>query len=190
MRQLSHRSSDPSRIGDSSATTPARETDPLLESSAQSYLHQSGSIRVRRSSRSPSLQSNQHFGSNQRQREQMNSPLNAEPTNDELQNAYEIAPEPSRSGSVSMGDASSKGSSTRYVSGSRSIHSLRSQKNSGDNNNDDHPPLLEIPEQIYGVRKAALQVLKPLTKTWVSRYSIVISFQTFQPLIFFTYFSN
>ena len=30
------------------------------------------------------------------------------------------------------------------------------------------PPLLEIPEEIYAIRKAALQVLKPLTKTWVS----------------------
>ena len=29
------------------------------------------------------------------------------------------------------------------------------------------PPLLEIPEEIYAVRKAALQVYKPLTKTWV-----------------------
>lgn len=29
------------------------------------------------------------------------------------------------------------------------------------------PPLLEIPEEIYAVRKAALQVMKPLTKTWV-----------------------
>jgi hypothetical protein len=28
-------------------------------------------------------------------------------------------------------------------------------------------PLLEIPEEIYAVRKAALQVLKPLNKTWV-----------------------
>jgi hypothetical protein len=26
---------------------------------------------------------------------------------------------------------------------------------------------LEIPEEIYAVRKAALQVLKPLNKTWV-----------------------
>ena len=32
----------------------------------------------------------------------------------------------------------------------------------------DQPPLLEIPEEIYAVRKAALKVLKPLTKTWVS----------------------
>lgn len=29
------------------------------------------------------------------------------------------------------------------------------------------PPLLEIPEEIYAVRKAALKVLKPLTKTWI-----------------------
>jgi hypothetical protein len=29
---------------------------------------------------------------------------------------------------------------------------------------------LEIPEEIYAVRKAALQVLKPLNKTWV-RYA-------------------
>lgn len=33
----------------------------------------------------------------------------------------------------------------------------------------EQPPLLEIPEEIYAVRKAALQVLKPLNKTWVSR---------------------
>ena len=40
------------------------------------------------------------------------------------------------------------------------------------------PPLLEIPEEIYAVRKDALQVLKPLTKTWVSG-SVVESFSTF-----------
>lgn len=37
------------------------------------------------------------------------------------------------------------------------------------------PPLLEIPEEIYAVRKAALKVLKPLTKTWVSQSEQVIS---------------
>ncbi|KAG7369224.1 hypothetical protein IV203_031967 [Nitzschia inconspicua] len=31
----------------------------------------------------------------------------------------------------------------------------------------EHPPLIEIPEEIYAVRKAALQVLKPLTRTWL-----------------------
>ena len=30
-----------------------------------------------------------------------------------------------------------------------------------------HPPLLEIPEEVYAVRKSALQVLKPLTRSWV-----------------------
>jgi hypothetical protein len=35
-----------------------------------------------------------------------------------------------------------------------------------------HPPLLEIPEEVYAVRKAALQVLKPLTSSWVSVISL------------------
>lgn len=34
-------------------------------------------------------------------------------------------------------------------------------------NGDQRPPLLEIPEEIYAIRKSALQVLKPLTRTWV-----------------------
>lgn len=34
------------------------------------------------------------------------------------------------------------------------------------------PPLLEIPEEIYAVRKAALQVLKPLNKTWVRSVAV------------------
>jgi hypothetical protein len=33
--------------------------------------------------------------------------------------------------------------------------------------NDGEPPLLEIPEEIYSVRKAALQVMKPLIGSWV-----------------------
>jgi hypothetical protein len=33
------------------------------------------------------------------------------------------------------------------------------------------PPILEIPEEVYAVRKAALQVMKPLTKTWVGQIS-------------------
>jgi hypothetical protein len=39
----------------------------------------------------------------------------------------------------------------------------------------EQPPLLEIPEEVYAVRKAALQVLKPLNKTWVRRFSVSIS---------------
>lgn len=37
------------------------------------------------------------------------------------------------------------------------------------------PPLLEIPEEIYAVRKAALKVMKPLTKTWVRSFFSVDS---------------
>lgn len=41
--------------------------------------------------------------------------------------------------------------------------------NASDENNSAniHPPLLEIPEEVYAVRKSALQVLKPLTRSWV-----------------------
>jgi hypothetical protein len=38
-----------------------------------------------------------------------------------------------------------------------------------DSADSEQPPLLEIPEEVYAVRKAALQVLKPLNKTWVGR---------------------
>lgn len=37
------------------------------------------------------------------------------------------------------------------------------------------PPLLEIPEEIYAVRKAALKVLKPLNNTWVSFRFILLN---------------
>lgn len=40
------------------------------------------------------------------------------------------------------------------------------------NENDEAPPLLEIPEETYAIRKAALQVLKPLNKTWVRIYTM------------------
>ena len=45
-----------------------------------------------------------------------------------------------------------------------------------------HPPLLEIPEEVYAVRKAALQVLKPLTSSWVRPLFVVLSLhQYFSP---------
>mmetsp|Transcript_6406 Transcript_6406/g.18022 ORF Transcript_6406/g.18022 Transcript_6406/m.18022 type:complete len:636 (-) Transcript_6406:1604-3511(-) len=37
----------------------------------------------------------------------------------------------------------------------------------GDTSGSQPQPLLEIPEEIYAVRKSALKVLKPLTKTWI-----------------------
>jgi len=43
-------------------------------------------------------------------------------------------------------------------------HSLQAPKR---RHSESHPPLLEIPEEVYAVRKAALQVLKPLTSSWL-----------------------
>ena len=89
----------------------------------------------------------------------------------ELQHAYNVLNDEnlgSRSGNISVGDGSQKSYGSSHSGGSRSVHQLRrsylAPKGSGEN-----PPLLEIPEEIYGVRKSALKVLKPLTKTWVSR---------------------
>lgn len=62
-------------------------------------------------------------------------------------------------GSLSVGSS--------HSAGSRSVHQLRRHyvaRGSGE-----HPPLLEIPEEVYNIRKSALTVLKPLTRTWVSK---------------------
>lgn len=42
-----------------------------------------------------------------------------------------------------------------------------SDRSLDNDNRSAHPPLLEIPEEVYAVRKSALQVLKPLTRSWV-----------------------
>jgi hypothetical protein len=183
MRQPSQQSKDKiarnSRGGDSTAST-ATETDPLLQASAPSFFNSrrrnnntdahSGSIRSRRSSRSPTVSVNQHFG--QQQQEQMNTPLAPDtPDRDLRQTYHDISQDDaSRSGNMSLDDSSRV--SNQNSTGSRSVPSLRRQYKEikeREGGNGDHPPLLEIPEEIYGVRKAALQVLKPLTKTWVSR---------------------
>lgn len=166
MNQQSHRSRD------STTSTSATELDPLLRASAQSSHYQGGSIRSRRtSSRSPATSGSSRFGSQEYQGgDQMNSPLEAESTNTQnLQDAYQAVNSPSNGGNSSLGDStgSSRGPG-RYVSGSRSVRSLQRQYKS-ESDDGENPPLLEIPEQIYGVRVAALKVLKPLTKTWVSR---------------------
>ena len=164
MRQASNLSRDKTTAWNSGGeATSAGESDPLLEGVVPSY-HQSGSIRSRRTSRSPSISSaNNNFGSTV---EQMNSPMEADSN---IQDAYQIFNSPSQGGYSSVA-SSSRG----YVSGSRSVRSLRRHYHMEESQNGpDQPPLLEIPEQIYGVRQAALKVLKPLTKTWVSRYIIV-----------------
>jgi hypothetical protein len=153
----------------------------LLQASATSYSdsrridrtdQQGGSIRSRR--RSPTVSVNQHFGSTEYQQEgQMNTAL--APGSDAQQQPYEfMKDEPSRSENVSLSSTSRR--SQAMAPNASSIGSTPSmrrqaeeQRQGDDAHNGEHPPLLEIPEEIYGVRKAALQVLKPLTKTWVRR---------------------
>jgi len=59
-----------------------------------------------------------------------------------------------------------------------SAESMNNNDNRNDNHNDinnsAHPPLLEIPEEVYAVRKSALQVLKPLTRSWVRVWNIFV----------------
>ena len=76
----------------------------------------------------------------------------------------------SRTGNVSVGGNSAGSYQNSTGGGSRSVHSLRrSHIMSGTaGEGATNSPLLEIPEEIYRVRRDALQVLKPLTRTWVS----------------------
>jgi hypothetical protein len=126
----------------------ALETDPLL---SNSYT-ESSTIRERRKSGSNNS-SNQHFDMSTQENEPMHQPYSA--LRDDI---------PSRSGDGLSVNSSQSG-------GSRSVHQLRRHyvaRGSGE-----HPPLLEIPEEIYSIRKSALSVLKPLTRTWVSGISVI-----------------
>lgn len=179
MRQPSPRTTDrkaPTNGGDSTAT----ETDPLLQSSAQSFLPSgrrnvtethAGSVRARRSSRSPTVSVNHHFGSGDiQQQNQMNRALAVDPPERELAHGYDINEDNSHADSSRNSSSSNRSFLMRRQD--------RQQKQAratmfGNSAPPDHPPLLEIPEEVYGVRKAALQVLKPLTKTWVSGYKAV-----------------
>lgn len=62
---------------------------------------------------------------------------------------------------------SSASARTSHAPVSRNALVQEGDSNASDGNSE-HPPLLEIPEEVYAVRKSALQVLKPLTRTWVS----------------------
>ena len=161
--------------GRESTATTATETDPLLLDSASASTRRSnrteshgGSIRARRSSRSPTVSLNRHFGSvDQRQEQlQMNVALAANQPENDLQQDYNIIhDDTSRSGNLSL-SGSSRQSTRSGISNTTNRRQYLSEKRSKEGGVE-HPPLLEIPEEVYGVRKAALAVLKPLTKTWV-----------------------
>ena len=135
----------------------ALETDPLLTGS----YAESSNIRERRKSGS-----NNNASTPQQQQQQQQSHFDMSPQDNEYaQQPYNALRDdlPSRSG-----DGHSVNSS--HSGGSRSVHQLRRHYVARGSGSGEHPPLLEIPEEIYSVRKSALTVLKPLTRTWVSRY--------------------
>ena len=190
----------------------AQETDPLIRrgsTTASSTNHRSSNnpdnpnLRERRPSRSSPITTsliNQRFGgpSGEDQSYQSttmntnsaggsaNSNNNDEPTSSYTQ----LKDDASRTGNASVG-GNSVGSFQNSTGGSRSVHSLRRSHilsgggENGGGGQGNSSPLLEIPEEIYRVRKAALQVLKPLTRTWVSVRPRAIYFFSFARTPFF-----
>jgi hypothetical protein len=172
-----------SRVGGRGSGGEAQETDPLISSSnrrgasstsstASSYIQTSSNLRERRKSPVPTLLPSMNSQS---------TTLHAEPSSsytriqDDSNN-----PQPSRSENMSVGGNSAGGTSYQNSNASssnannRSLHSIRrsyvvekAARDATGSGGSDLPPLVEIPEEIYAVRKAALQVLKPLTRTWV-----------------------
>ena len=168
-------------------TGEARETDPLLSASAGRSLY-TGSIRSRRSSRSPALRDSLM---NPDDRYTANVASGTFTSNDVYsQDAYELHTDSMSSGSSPKQPqhAGPDRQSRPTQSDDRHVFHLRRtnavyRPSTGDNSNnlDDNgePPLLEIPEEIYAVRKAALQVMKPLIGSWVSWVKNVLMFSEF-----------
>lgn len=145
------------------------ERDPLLLSASSS-----SSLRARRGSRSPvdplpAMQADA-----------------AATSSDEEVAASTPQQQPSDHASYqAMEDTHDHESPSRLITSAPSQHSMLSRSTASIYRNvsstDHHSvgsssqaPLLEIPEEIYAVRKSALQVLKPLTKTWVRSGCVVL----------------
>jgi hypothetical protein len=179
MRKPSSRSTEQTswKKGSDSTTTTATETDRLLPATTPSFFSagRSDTIRSRKSSQSPTLA----FRPGQPQQQgQMNRAAGVDPSeNDVAAPGYNaIKDEEGSRDNASVGESSRHSASSTGSHTNASLVSLRRKarvekllKAQNASNTSIHPPLLEIPEEIYAVRKAALQVLKPLTKTWVSR---------------------
>jgi hypothetical protein len=180
-----------SSLSSSSAFHPSSNNNNNPESRSGSH------IRERRPSRSPITTPGQRFGGGVMETSSSNiSSASAamEASGTPYTRLQDTAR--TRSGNTNMGDnhsatggsyqnstlsgatattTSNNSSSAAGAASNRSLHSLRrsyliekTAREATGTLTSDHPPLLEIPEQIYGIRKAALQVLKPLTRTWVS----------------------
>lgn len=159
----------------------ARETDPLLSASAgraaESHYH--GSIRSRRSSRSPALLRDSLMNPDDRYTADVAS---ADVYSEDV---YELHTDSTSSASSQQQQQQAQHTGLQreprppQPGDDRQVFHLRRTNAvysppTGDNSRsqqpldgDGEPPLLEIPEEIYAVRKAALQVMKPLIGSWV-----------------------
>jgi len=165
-------------------STTASSTNHQSSSRRSSNNPDNSNLRERRPSRSSPITVsllNQRFGgptgdnlNGQSATMNPNPALDTAPNNDEPTSSYtQLRNDGSRSGNISQGGNSASSYQNSTGGGSRSVHSLRrshilsGREESGGEGMGNSSPLLEIPEEIYRVRKAALQVLKPLTRTWL-----------------------
>jgi len=163
----------------------ATENDPLIPShrgGPSAGTHHSGSIlRARRSSRSPntlenSMDTTQQQGHDDRfgTYRATDAYANLEDDSNRSSMTYTGAsaatnpPSSSQNSNQSRSETATPEHSLHQNRSDRFIlpiqHSLQAPSR---RHTEVHPPLLEIPEEVYAVRKAALQVLKPLTSSWL-----------------------
>jgi len=160
----------------------ATENDPLIPShsgSSSAGTHHSGSIlRARRSSRSPNTLENAMDSSQQQGHGDRFGTYRATDAYTNLENDSEMTytgastatnpPTSSQNSNHSRSETATPEHSLHQNRSDRFIlpiqHTLQAPSR---RHTEAHPPLLEIPEEVYAVRKAALQVLKPLTSSWL-----------------------
>lgn len=172
--QLPQPSDNSERAKKKGASVVAKETDPLIRASRSG-----GSLRARRSSKSPvdhahftpqgrtmiGVNTDDSYNGDQDGYESIESaslhrrqPLQQTVLQDDEESNYLYPPDSAGSVTSTRPDVP-----LQQAGGIQGVQSSESASvGSGS-----QPPLLEIPEEIYAVRKAALKVLKPLTKTWV-----------------------
>ena len=166
------------------AQSQASEEDPLLLPNTQTI--DSGLRSRRTASKSPPVLKG--FGSTREEFDPMRRPdeENFGAEHDEAENSYQqgfvaihddegsSARMPGHAGSVTDDDDSApysvhsqKEADLIGMGAAPQYQRPRTPEDSRSLDSNSQPPLLEIPEETYAVRKAALRVMKPLTKTWV-----------------------
>jgi hypothetical protein len=162
----------------------AKETDPLLAGAdgRPRESHHRGSVRSRHCSRSPALRDSQMDPGMHDDRYTVNNASETYNSTDAyvLHNDTESAGNQAQHTGLEESSFNTRSTTTpSTTSDERRAFHLRRTKPSYRPPNSDHssqqplndegePPLLEIPEEVYAVRKAALQVMKPLIGSWVS----------------------